>query len=340
MRQALPGTALADHGVMATIAVLGAGAIGQFYGVQLLRAGHTLRFCARRDAPRLRTQGVRGTQTPTDQVAGTRQRTDLDEPASAFTVVERAEDLRRDGDPDWLLVAAKLTDGAAVAAQAAAAAGPETRIAVLGNGLGAEELIASRCAPQRIFGMICAVCVNRHADGSIHHQAHGQVMVGHLQDDPEAREALAALCRGAGILTRSCPSLAEARWRKLVWNVPYNGLCTVHDCATDRILADEALRARSLRLMDEVLAVANADLGGDRIPPSWAEEQERRTRAMGPYLPSTTLDLRAGIPLELDLIFAEPLRRAARLGMSTPELAALVRELSLADPARPDRVAP
>lgn len=319
---------------MAIIAVLGSGAIGQLYGVQFLRAGHVLRLHARRDAARLRSVGVRGTQTPTDQIANSQVRYDLNESASAFTVVEHAAALREGGDPDWLLVAAKLTDGAAIAQQAAEAAGPHTRIVVLGNGLGAEELIASRCASARLFGMLCFVCVNRLADGSVAHLAHGQVGVGHLGDDPAERARLVTLCRGAGIQTRESTSLCEARWRKLVWNVAYNGLCTVHDCTTEQIIANPELRARSLCLMNEVIATANAELAAlgksERIPPSWATEQDRRTTTMGPYLPSTTLDRRAGAALELDLIFAEPLRRASRLGVATPELAALVRELSMA----------
>jgi 2-dehydropantoate 2-reductase len=268
----------------------------------------------------------------TSQVTGTRDTTSLDEPAARFTVVTEPVQLRANHDPDWLLVAAKLSDLADVAAQVRAAAGPATRIVVLGNGLGAEEALARAALdPTRIFGMLCFVCVNREADGRVLHLAHGQVAVGHLADEVAERGALAALCRGAGIKTSECAALREARWRKLVWNVPYNGLCTAHDCATDRIVHEPALAARARRLMDEVIATANADLAAhgrsERIPPAWAEEQVRRTAEMGPYLPSTTLDRRAGQRLETDLIFAEPWRRAQRLGVDTPELAALVKTL-------------
>jgi 2-dehydropantoate 2-reductase len=180
--------------------------------------------------------------------------------------------------------------------------------------------------------MLCFVCLNRQDDGSVDHLGHGQVGIGALTPGHGGDvAALADLCRRAGVEHVVYPSLTEARWRKLVWNIPFNGLCTAHDCTTDVILADPALTTAAAGLMAETVAAANADLAarGDdaRIGQDWIDEQFRRTREMGPYAPSTLLDARAGRPLEIDAMFHEPLRRARAHGVAVPLLEALARRL-------------
>lgn len=319
---------------MATVAVIGAGAVGQFYGAQAAWAGHELRLLARRDADRLERCGLVLRQAPTDQVASTAAHPELAIPPDRLRVCRRPEDLRAGGDPDWIWLATKLVDLDAVADLVAPACGPRTRVVVLGNGLGAEDHLARRLDPDRLFGLLCFVCINRLADGSVVHLAHGRVGAGHFREDAGERAALAALVRSCGIACDEPACLLEARWRKLVWNVPYNGLCTRHDRTTEHITGTPDLRAESRALMAEVIAAANADLAAharsERIEDAWADEQERRTLEMGAYAPSTLLDLRAGLPLELALIIAEPLRRARRLGVPCPALERLAAGLGVA----------
>lgn len=312
---------------MATIAVVGAGAIGQFYGAQLAQAGHELRLLARRDAPLLEQRGLVVEQTASEQVASSRTHPVLRIPPERLQVCREPAQLAAGGAPDWLLVTTKLVHLDQVAALLPPACGPRTRVVVLGNGLGAEDRLAAVVDPARLFGLLCFVCVNRLDDGRIVHLAHGQVGAGHFGEDPGERARLAALWREAGVQCTEPACLLEARWRKLVWNVPYNGLCTQHDATTEVITGTAALRAESRLLMSEVIATGNADLAAhgrsERIEAAWADDQERRTLEMGPYAPSTLLDRRAGAELETDLIFAEPLRRARRLGVPTPALARL-----------------
>jgi 2-dehydropantoate 2-reductase len=202
--------------------------------------------------------------------------------------------------------------------------GPGTRLVAMVNGLGVEDRLAAWFDPRRVFGVMCFVCVNRDGDGAVRHTAYGQVATGHFGEDASERARLTSLFRSSGIDCLEPASLLEARWRKLVWNVPYNGLGAAYDRTTDGIVGDPALRAESRLLMDEVIATGNADLAAAgqtaRIEPAWADEQERRTLTMGPYAPSTLLDQRAGLPLEAEAMFAEPLRRARRLGVPAPAM--------------------
>ena len=132
--------------------------------------------------------------------------------------------------------------------------------------------------------------------------------------------------RDLEVKARIAPGLLSARWHKLVWNVPFNGLSvTEGGMTTDRILADPMREARVWALMREVQAIAAAE--GVAIAESFVVDQVEKTRPMGPYKPSTLLDYLAGKPLELEPIWGEPLRRARRLGVPAPELARLHAEL-------------
>jgi 2-dehydropantoate 2-reductase len=123
------------------------------------------------------------------------------------------------------------------------------------------------------------------------------------------------------------------RWRKLVWNVPFNGLTVTEGGLTsDEVLRDPVREARVRALMREVQATARAE--GVEIEDAFLEQNVRITRDMA-YRPSTLLDFLDGRPLELDPIWGEPLRRARRLGVPVPELARLHAQLTAkAAPAR------
>ena len=145
----------------------------------------------------------------------------------------------------------------------------------------------------------------------------------------------------AGIRCRLTDNLEQAHWEKLIWNVPFNGLGVAgvvgvdavrqgrildrprekRCLSTDRLLADPSWEALVRELMLEVIATARAlGFGLDR---SLVERNLDRTRVMGAYRASTLLDFEQGMPLELDSLFREPLRRARQAGVETPRLAAL-----------------
>lgn len=319
---------------MARIAIVGAGAIGQFYAAQLILAGHDVRLVARRDLAGLRSIGLRLVQEATSHIASSSKHREVVLPPMAFRACADGAEAAS-GGVDWCLLALKapgLSDAASLCRPLVAAG---ARVGVMLNGLGVEERCAAWCPRERLFGILCFICVNRDADGTIRHLAHGRVGVGHLLDDPSERHRLAELWRGAGVAVLEPPCLLEARWRKLAWNIPFNGLSVAvggRGLGTAGILADPALAARCERLVREAIRAGNADLQAhgraERIDEeSWTREQISLTREMGDYLTSTVLDHRAGRPLETEFIFLEPLRRAQALGVAVPELERLVAEL-------------
>lgn len=301
------------------IAIVGSGALGLYYGGRLARAGHDVTFLARGDLAVLRTGGV--------TVAYPGERYTL-QPVKAAATPEEI------GPVDLVVIGLKATANDAFGRLLPPLLGPETTVVNLQNGLGVDEQMAAVAGAERVVGALCFVCVNRTAPGVAECTMPGYVALGEFTGGPVARtEAVAALFKAAGVKTQVAASLLAARWHKLVWNVPFNGLSVVagrgrEGMTTDLILQDAALEARVWALMREVQAIARAE--GVAIAEEFVVKQVEQTRPMGPYKPSTMLDHVAGRPLELEPIWGEPLRRARALGVPAPELERLHAELKAA----------
>ena len=305
----------------ARIAVIGAGAVGSYYGARLAEAGHDVTFLMRRDLRAVRAGGLHIESPDGDLVL------------PAPRVVARSAEI---GPVDWVICALKTTAIEAVPDLVGPCIGRETRVLVLMNGLGLEERFGDWFGRERVFGGLAFTCINRGEPGRVRHLDYGPVTIGHLLDDRTALEEARALWDGAKVEVSTAPSLLRARWEKLCWNIPFNGLCVAGGgITTDRVMGDPALRAAARATMEDVVAAGNADLEAAgataRIDgPALIERMLALTETMGPYRPSTMIDFVEGRPMEVEAMFAAPLRRARVLGLEVPSvalLAALVRAL-------------
>ena len=121
-------------------------------------------------------------------------------------------------------------------------------------------------------------------------------------------------------------NFTEAQWRKLIWNVPFNGLCiTEGGIDTGALLEKEGGEERVRELMKEVQATAGAL--GYEIEDSFLEFQISRTYPMKDYRPSSMIDFVNGLLVEVEAIWGEPLRRAKAAGVLVPRLEALEAEI-------------
>lgn len=128
------------------------------------------------------------------------------------------------------------------------------------------------------------------------------------------------------------PSLRIARWEKLCWNIPFNGLAVaMGGVSTDKICSDPDLRALAHTLMHEVVSASHRDADSMSIPQekrlnreAMIEKMFALTDTMGPYEPSTMIDLLKNRPLEVEYIFSNPLKRAEELKVEVPHMKTLV----------------
>jgi len=308
---------------MVSVAVIGAGAVGGYYGALLARAGHDVRFLMRSNLAEVRKGGL-----DVRSIRG-----DFRLPAvSAFATPEEI------GPADWVVCSLKATAVGEAQELVAPCVGPNTRVLALMNGLGIEERFADWFGADRIFGGMAFVCINRGDPGVIHHLEYGRISIGHFQDVPAELAELEVLLESAQIEVTAAPSLRYARWEKLCWNIPFNGLSVAGGgIGTQTIVRDGPMRATAERAMREVISIGNADLSmagsSARLDPDavvdWMFAQ---TDTMGEYRTSMAIDFVLGREMESEAILGEPLRRAAHLGVAAPTvetLYALVRAAGL-----------
>jgi len=111
--------------------------------------------------------------------------------------------------------------------------------------------------------------------------------------------------------------LARERWRKLIWNIPFNGLSIVAGgIDTGAIVGDENLRQLARELMDEVIAGANKC--GHALPSDAWREHMKRAETMAGFKTSTLVDWENDKPLEIETIWGESSRRAIAAGAEMP----------------------
>nr|WP_319527693.1 putative 2-dehydropantoate 2-reductase [Pseudomonas laurentiana] len=305
------------------IGIIGTGAIGGFYGVMLARAGFDVHFLLRSEFAAVSEQGLH----IDSDVHGALHL----QPVQAYT------DAAQMPPCDWLLVGAKTTSNPALAPLISRTCAAGGKVVLLQNGLGVEEALRPRLPGNlHLLGGLCFVCVNRTAPGVVRHQALGAVNLGYHSgpaQDALARQAIVesavALFHAAGIESQAMLNLAQARWQKLVWNVPYNGLSVLLKASTTPLMADASSRALIQALMCEVVEGARAC--GHVLPVGYAEDLFAITEKMPDYWPSMYHDYAQGRPLELAAIYAEPLAQARQADCRLPRIEALYQSLAFID---------
>ena len=292
-----------------SVAVVGSGAIGLYYGGRLAAAGEDVSFLTRSDFEAISKRGLK-----VESVHGDFH---LPQP-KVFPTPEEI------GPVDLVIVAWKATANHHLAEVLPPLLHEGTQVLTLQNGLGNCECIADITGPDRVLGGLCFVCINRIEPGRVRHSAGGRVAIGEWRPGlPGRAEEIAARFKAAGIPGVAVENLEQSQWEKLVWNVPFNGLSVAEGGVTTDVLLSSAETEAEIRvLMAEVINAARA-LGLPLTDDLIAFNVER-TRPMGPYRTSSMIDFVEGREVEAGPIWQEPLRRAKEAGVSMPHLEKLV----------------
>ncbi len=292
------------------VGVIGAGALGLYYGALLQRGGHEVHFLMRRDFQAVSDHGLK-----------------VFSPKGDFHLadVRACRDSREIGPVDLVLVGLKSYANEHLAELTRPLVNPGTTILTLQNGLGNEEVLAAAFDRRQIVGGVAFLCCNRGEPGTVHHLDQGSIRIAEFAGGLSARlEQLAATFSQAGIPCEPCADLARVRWEKLVWNIPFNGLCALTGLPTDRLLACAESRQLITELMQEVIDAANRQNLAQPIEGlPFIERMLQVTTGMGAYRPSMMIDRQQGAPLELDAIYRIPLDRAAAAGAPMTRVAML-----------------
>ncbi|WP_437278238.1 2-dehydropantoate 2-reductase [Sorangium sp. So ce375] len=297
------------------ILVVGAGAVGGYFGARLALAGEDVTFVARgAHADVMRARGLI-VRTPSGE---------LRTPPLRVVELDRAR-----GPFDLALIAVKSPSLAAVSAKLPGLLASDGLAAPLLNGLDSEDVVARDVGERRVIAAIAYMSAGLAGPGEIETLAPTRAGLAPYRPGQEARvEATAALLERAGIPVRRGPDHRSMLWEKMVWNAPFNAICALTGQRAGVVVERMADLTRAAML--EVIAVARAE--GAEISEATADAMLALTRAEFPLTePSMLQDVRAGRATEVDILQGAVVERGRRAGVDTPvlrTLATLVRGLS------------
>ncbi len=287
------------------ILVMGAGAVGAYFGARLQQAGEDVVFGARgRNLKALKEHGL-----------------ELKSPRGDFHEPVRATDDPREFAPyDLILFCVKMYDADAAAHSLIGCLVPGAAILTLQNGVESESRLAEVFGRDTVMAGCARVGAELVAPGRIVHMTTGIIEFGELNGRETARAlGVAETFRRAGIFGELTNDIFTFRWSKLLWNAAFNTVTTLTHQTVGGVL-DDPDTARLIRtLMDEALAVARADgakLGPDRIE-ALLEHSRMNLRAIKT---STQQDFDRGGRLEYDALSGCVVRAAQRLGIEVPAM--------------------
>jgi len=299
-----------------SVAIIGAGALGGYYGARLAQSGLDLHFLFNRDAEHIKAKGL------------------VVESVGRSVIHVRAHacgDVRDMPKCDIVIVSLKTTANQALPELLPPVVKPDGVIVVMQNGWDVEQDAAAAAPGMLVLGGLSFLCANKAGPGYIQHLDYGNVLLGWHQKTGTKESADRWLNRvntyfnDAQVHAEISPDLRLARWKKLVWNIPYNGLSVVHRTTTDVLMADPVHRRLVEALMREVQQLAAAD--GHFIEDAFIRKMMDDTAKMRPYKTSMLLDYEAGRQMEIETMYERPLKAGANNGVYVPHITALMEKI-------------
>lgn len=300
------------------VLVIGAGAIGAFYGAILARAGCEVSVVARADHDAVAAGGYR-----IESHLG-----DLSfRPAQ---VVRSAADYR--GTADYLLVCLKLTARTDPVELIRPAVGKATVIVFVANGIDIDAPVANAFPDNELISGVAYAAVSRDAPGVVrHHSQFTRLVVGRYSSGKSERAArLAELVKKGGSSSAATDDIVGARWQKSAWNTVLNPVSALGGgLGTQDILSTEETTAFVHEAIGEFCAVAAA--AGHPLPADTAGKLIEGTRKLPNYVSSMGQDQLAGRPMETESLLGNVVRIARKHAVQVPRLETLYAMLKMAE---------
>ena len=310
------------------IAVVGAGAVGSFYGAMLARAGHRVTLIGR----------------PAHVQATTRNGLKLDLATSSATEIiqiEASTELSSLHTADLVLFCVKSTDSASVAFQIAPYLAPHALVMSLQNGVENAVLIAQRI-PHAVIPSVVYVATEIPAPGFVKHHGRGELVIGTMQisrlsDPQKTLQDIVLLFASAQVTVQISQNVMAELWSKLMINCAFNAISGLAQIQYEKLAALESVRNTQTALVKEVIAVAQAD--GIHLSETVALQAVAQISVtMGSQKSSTAQDMARCKPSEIDHLNGFIVRRGQALGVPTPVNQALFALVKLVESSYNDQV--
>ena len=291
--------------------VIGVGAIGGYYGSKLAHGGKEVHFLSHSDYHFVREHGMQ-----VDSCDGSFH---LDH----INVYQYSVDMPK---CDVVIVGLKTTNNHLLPELLAPLLHAKTVVILIQNGIGVEADVQEMFPDTALVAGLAFICSAKTEPGRVNHQCYGSINLGNYSCKDEALfEAILQDFTDAGIQAASVP-YEEARWKKAVWNMPFNGMTVALDTQTDLLLNNPSTRQLIRDQMMEVVGAAQ-HLGVTGLDEVFVDKMIDMTDHMTPYSPSMKLDYDFHRPMEIHYIYTRPIEIARKAGFAMPKLEMLEAEL-------------
>jgi 2-dehydropantoate 2-reductase len=279
------------------VAVMGAGAVGCYYGGMLARAGHDVTLIARpQHVDAIRSAGLHmETRTFDEHVA----------------LAAGAEASAAQG-ADLVLFCVKSTDTESAGAQLRPHLSERALVLCLQNGVDNADRLRAVLPPGQVAAAVVYVASEMAGPGHVKHHGRGELVIEPSAASPAVAQALIA----AGVPTEISDNVRGALWLKLIINCAYNALSAISQLPYGAVVQGPGVAGVMREVVDECLAVAQAEgviVSGD------AHAAVRKiVETMPSQYSSTAQDLARGKKTEIDYLNGLVVRRGEVLGLATP----------------------
>lgn len=291
--------------------IVGTGAIGGFYGSKLAYSGQDVHFLSHSDYLFVKERGMQ-----VDSCDGSFH---LDH----VNVYQHPTDMPK---CDVVIVGLKTTNNHLLADLLPPLLQEHTVVLLIQNGIGVEADVQKMFPHVQLIAGLAFICSAKTEPGRVNHQCYGSINLANYScQDESIFTAILNDFINAGIQAGSVP-YDEARWKKAVWNMPFNGMTVALNTQTDLLLKNPATRQLIRDLMGEVVGAAR-HLGITGLDEAFIDKMIEMTDNMTPYSPSMKLDYDFHRPMEIYYIYSRPIQIAREAGFPMPKLEMLEAEL-------------
>ena len=294
-----------------TYAIVGTGGIGGYYGGCLAKAGHPVHFLLHSDYEYVLKNGLK-----IDSVNG-------DFHLEKVSAYKNSQDMPK---CDVVLVCLKTIQNHILSSILKPLLHEKTVVVLVQNGMGMEQELSEQLPSTSIVGATAFICTTKVGPGHIHHAEYGALTLAkHCGDCDEIVRQIASDFENESVNVSVFDDLNSVRWKKLVWNIPYNGLTVVLNAATDTLTNNLDSRKLVIDLMNEVVSAGRTC--GAKISDSFIDKMIAMTEKMTPYSPSMKLDYDARRPMEIQTMFTNPIAIAKAQGFEMRKTEMLEQQL-------------
>jgi len=291
--------------------VIGTGAVGGYYGCKLAKSGIDIHFLLHSDYNYVLEHGFQ-----VDSCDGSFH---LDK-------INIYNDVLSMPKCDVVLICLKSVNNKLLEQFIPSIIKDDSLVILIQNGIGLEYDVQQMFPRLSLAAGLAFICSAKTQPGRINHQCYGSINIGNYScGDKQRLNQVIMDFRNAGIDANEV-EYNEARWKKAVWNMPFNGLTVVLNTQTNLLLQNPFTQKLVKDIMLEVVNAAKA-LGVNNIDETFADKMIDTTIKMTPYSPSMKLDFDYKRPMEIYYLYTRPIAEAAKAGVKMKKLEMLEAEL-------------